>query len=106
MSEQRREMTEPHAVARATDPETSWDAADSVKDIRKSQEQVLKIFRRHGPLSDEAMIHKASIAGVMQSHSGLRTRRNELVTLGLLKDSGRRGKTMSNRSTTIWELTS
>jgi hypothetical protein len=97
-------MTEPHAVARATDPETSWAAANSVKDIRKSQEQVLQMFRRYGPLTDEALIARASIAGIAQSHSGLRTRRNELVTLGFLKDSGERGKTLSGRSTTIWEL--
>lgn len=103
-NEQRTEMTEPYAVARSTDPQTSWEAARSVKDIRKSQQQVLQVFRRHGALSDEAMILRASIAGVNQSHSGLRTRRKELVVLGFVRDSGRRDKTESGRFTIVWEL--
>lgn len=97
-------MTEPHAVARSTDPETSWEAARSVKDIRRSQEQVLSIFRRHGPLSDTSLIIKASYGNILQSHSGLRTRRKELVTLGLLRDSGQREKTMSGRNSIVWEV--
>jgi hypothetical protein len=40
-----------------------------------------------------------------QTHSGLRTRRNELVTLGYLRDSGRKGETQAGGPSIVWELT-
>ena len=94
---------EPEAVARRTDPQESWDAARSVRDIRRSQAEVLSILRRFGPLTDEAIAYRAHDVGIVQSPSGLRTRRRELVDLGLVLDTGRRAKTVSGRSTAIWE---
>jgi hypothetical protein len=97
---------EVHAVARRGDPETSWQAAESVKDIRGSQQEVLSLFRCHGPMTDEEVSYAAKREGVIQSPSGLRTRRRELVDLGLLQASSRRSRTASGRSTIIWEVAS
>jgi hypothetical protein len=91
------------AVARRTDPQTSWDAARSVGDLRASQAEVYALFTQ--PLTDEEMIATAALAGVKQSESGLRTRRSELVTLGLLQDTGLRGVTANNRQSIKWGLT-
>lgn len=95
----------PQAVARRTDPGTSWQAARSVDRIRESQAQVLAILRRYGPMTDEEIASVAATwpEGTRQSPSGLRTRRAELVDLGVVKDSGLRGKTRSGRSTIVWE---
>lgn len=88
-----------HAVARRSDPRTSWDAADSVKNIRESQAFILDLLSTYGPMTDEE-IYK--LLGEGYSPSGARSRRNELVEKGLVQDSGRRALTKSNRRTIIW----
>lgn len=90
----------PRAVARATDPKTSWDAARSVKDLLLSQQIILGAIIAYGPISDED-IH-AALKNPM-SASGARTRRKELVDKGLVQDSGHRTKTRSGRQTILWE---
>lgn len=87
-------------VARATDPTTSWQAARSIsKDrLRESQQEVLEILTKHGPLTDEGILYYTS-----QSPSGARTRRAELVALGFVRDSGRRELTKAGRHTIVWE---
>lgn len=87
--------------ARRTDPETSWDAARSVKNLRISQQAVLEVIRRYQPVSDEEIYRQLLLP---MSTSGARTRRKELVTRGLVRDSGQRGRTASNRKTILWEL--
>jgi hypothetical protein len=72
--------------------------------MRSSQIAVLDLFRRHGPMTDERLVAAADLDGVQQSVSGLRTRRSELVTFGLLIDSGDRGITVSRRPSIIWRL--
>ncbi len=39
-----------------------------------------------------------------QSASGIRTRRNELVELGVIRDSGKREKLRSGRYGVVWEV--
>ena len=97
------------AHARRTDPETSHEAADSLDSdhIRASQQAVYQLFRRHGAMYDQLMVRVYERAGTIpyQSVSGLRTRRSELVTKGLLKDSGQRATLPSGRRSIIWQLT-
>ena len=91
------------AVARTTDPDTSWAAARSIDNeaLRASQQQVLEILRKHGPLTDEAIYRYVNGE---QSVSGARTRRSELVDAGLVRDSGARARTAAGRQTIVWEV--
>ncbi len=93
----------PVAHARATDPATSKAAAASVTRIRESQETILYLLKTCGPMSDESIYARVS-AGM--SPSGARTRRSELVTMGRVKDSGRREKTKAGRQTIVWQACS
>ena len=89
-------------AARATDPDTSWQAARSVGELRPRQAAVLELLADHDGLTDEDIARL--YVGPRQSPSGLRTRRRELVDMGLVVDSGRRGVTVSGRSTIVWEV--
>lgn len=98
-------LFDPIARARRTDPETSHEAASSVRRIRETQADVLTVIRKYGPLSDEEISSRYKDSGMpRQSESGLRTRRSELVALGLVADSGRFGYTLSNRKTILWQV--
>lgn len=90
--------------ARSTDPATSHAAAGSVGDLRESQRAVLACFLQHGPMHDEKLEVRYS-QQPRQSESGLRTRRRELVDLGLLRDSGSTSLTVHGRKTVVWQLT-
>jgi hypothetical protein len=100
------------AHARATDPETSHAAASSVIELRDKQKWVLEVFKR-GSFTDQQLLEYYGVMSVQlgtkfprQSDSGLRTRRSELVTMGLIEDSGERRKTASGRSSIVWRLKS
>ena len=88
---------EPKAVARRTDPSTSWEAARAVTRLTAKQDEVHDLFRFGGPMTDEEAAGRYSSLHDTegQSPSGLRTRRSELVARGLLRDTGerRRGST-------------
>ncbi len=90
---------QPRAHARATDPRTSLEAADSVNRIRESQKRILEALKTYGPMTDEQIL--ALNLGL--SPSGTRSRRAELVERGYVKDSGRKDKTASGRNTIVWE---
>lgn len=90
----------PVAKVRATDPDTSVDAADSVSRIMESQRHILGVLRSSGPLTDEQIYARISMP---MSPSGARSRRHELVERGLVIDSGERGKTVSGRKTIMWK---
>lgn len=88
-----------YAVARNTDPETSWEAARSVRDIRESQAEILALFRSHGPMTDEEARERYH---GRQSLSGFRTRRKELTDKGFIREVGRKpGRT--GRRMIVWE---
>lgn len=92
------------ARARKTDPETSHEAARSVKDLRRSQWEVYRAFQRLGKMTDEELLSEYQyVSAHKQSDSGLRTRRKELVDLGWLRDTGERKTTYAGRSTIVWE---
>lgn len=91
--------------ARRTDPQTSHDAAQSVKDVSKAKKAILSLLRKHQ--SDMQLVanytklvrqNKAPRA----SESGIRSRRAELVRLGLVKDTGKRDRSASNRQMIVW----
>lgn len=90
------------AHARRTDPRTSLEAADSVKRIRKSQKVILDLLKKYAGLTDEDIFEYVAPMYAI-SPSGCRSRRAELVTSGLVRDTGRRGVTKSGRKTIIWE---
>lgn len=56
------------------------------KTVTQSQADVYKVLREVGPVADHALVPLAQhMAAVHQSSSGIRTRRKELVELGLAK---------------------
>lgn len=97
-------------VSRITDPETSRQAAASISvdKMRETQKVILDILDRFGPACDEDIaVYARQLESLgeapKQSPSGLRSRRAELVTAGLVRDSGERAKTTSGRQTIVWE---
>lgn len=96
------------AVARATDPHTSWAAAHGISDLRPRQAAVLRCLVEMGGDGTDEEIEQAYFAGLdrwawpMQSSSGLRTRRKELVDLGAVKDSGTTRTTRAGNKTIVW----
>ncbi len=88
------------AVARHSDPDTSHEAAASVKHIRRSQEVVLALLKDLGPVTDEELY---VFAQDNMTRSGARTRRKELVDKRLVKDSGMKRLTISGRKSIVWE---
>lgn len=91
------------ASARKTDPETSHAAAASVGDVNLTKQYILKALRR--PRIDEDLIdaYRQQKKAPLQSESGIRSRRSELVRAGLVQDSGKRLLTRSGRSSIVWE---
>lgn len=89
-------------MARATDPSTSHDPADSVENVLNVQHGILNVIARWGPKTDEDIAHLYK--GPKASPSGLRTRRKELVAAGILRDSGRKQRLASGRSGIRWEI--
>lgn len=95
------------AHARDADPETSHDAAASVVGIRDRQNAILDLLKQRGPMIDETIARTYAQTPNLpkQSPSGLRTRRSELVELGLVIWTGGTEKTTSGRQSRIWAAT-
>lgn len=91
-----------YAKARTSDPETSHQAAKSVRRIAETQAKIMSLFEDFGNLTDEEIASQAQFNGWFTSSSGLRTRRSELVEKGLLKDSGERRRLESGRRGICW----
>lgn len=98
---------EPRAYARRTDPETSWEAASSVVNIRDTQWAIWRTMLLAGPHTDGELYPL-----ILESHqkkfdkpistSGARTRRHELETIGLVEFTGDFGETDGGRRSRIW----
>jgi hypothetical protein len=99
-----------NAQARSSDPATSHEAAASLDEqaLTMRRRAILYVLRTFGPHSDEGIALAYDYAtehGAMlpaQSPSGLRTRRRELVDLGLVVDTGEKALTASGRHTIVW----
>jgi hypothetical protein len=79
-----------------------------VKNLRETQTAVLKLLRKLGRMNDEDLAYEYVLRARQgslpyQSMSGLRTRRSELVALGLVADSGERIKMRSGRQSIVWK---
>lgn len=94
-------LRDPVAHARRNDPDTSHAAAASVQHIRASQGEVLAVFRHGGPMTDEQAY---AVYSGLQSVSGFRTRRSELVALGKLADTGQRVVGLTGRKMIVWGM--
>lgn len=94
-------------AARHTDPETSHDAAKSVRNQTATHAAIRHLMRKFGPLTDTDLIsaYRAEWgAWAPFTDSGLRTRRAELVELGHVVDTGARQKLASGRQSIVWGL--
>ncbi len=94
-------------VARVDDPETSWQAARSVGGVTEKRAAVLMLLRDltkfEGGATDALMLWAYRARNYPpQSDSGLRTRRSELVALGLVQDTGERTRLPSGRQAIVW----
>ena len=86
---------------RRSDPLTSFQADDSIQlSLRMLQHKVLNYIRERMEFgsTDEEL----SIALDCPRQSTMRTRRSELVDLGLIVDSSRRRKTSTGRNAIVW----
>ena len=95
-------------AARATDPATSHEAAATitVQRMRADHQLVLAALHDHGPMTDFGIAAKVSVAlGRMVKATSLGVRRKELVTLGLVRNSGRRAPSDTGTSSIVWALT-
>jgi hypothetical protein len=92
------------AKARRTDPATSHEAAESVKEVTKTQQFILKALRK--PLTDVALVavYRSYKHAPLASESGIRSRRAELVAAGLVVDTGDRQKLASGRRAIVWSV--
>ncbi|CAB5218844.1 hypothetical protein UFOVP226_3 [uncultured Caudovirales phage] len=96
------------AHARATDPQTSHEAARTVN-VTRGQQIVLNEFLMYHEMTDEQLIQALKIRmgscpDAKLSDSGARSRRAELVAIGILKDTKKTTTTASGRRTTVWGL--
>lgn len=91
-------------------PETSHEAAKSVERLTRKREAVLLVLNNYERGTEEQIADwyarcRANDPHLFpgQSPSGLRARRSELVTLGLVRDSGVRRPTRYGRQAIVWE---
>lgn len=85
---------------RSTDPITSHEAADSVKDISDTQKKILSLLET--PMTDEELITAFRAQGWYGSDSGIRSRRKDLVDFGVVTASDY-SVTRSGRRTIVWK---
>ncbi len=96
------------ANARRSDPQTSHDAAASVKNGTATQTIILQLLAF--PRTDEELVTAfeelmaSGLAGYA-SPSGIRTRRAELTDRGYIQDSELRVRNKSGRTAIVWMLT-
>lgn len=102
--------------ARATDPDTSHEAAASIskKALSEGQKYILMLLNVFGPMTDEETwervereIQRRSYIPI-KSPSGARSRRSEITIserniTGQIADSTLRRKTRSGRNAIVWE---
>ena len=93
------------AMHRRNDKPTSVIAAETFDETRLTQLQtlVLEFFRTRKEATDEEL--EDALMGQIPAASTLRKRRCELVSLGYLRDSGRRRTNRNNREMVVWEIT-
>jgi len=98
---------EPRAHARWTDPETSHAAADSLDPgtLNRIQGRVLDVLLTYRTMVDVDLVEVYRSRHGPTGSSTIRTRRRELVDLGLVEDSGERRTLASHRLAIVWRVT-
>lgn len=96
-------------TARYSDPSESHKAARSVRSTGPTHRRIMSLFKDKPQMTDSEIKYQWQVREVRDdwppiSDSGLRTRRRELVTAGLLRDSKRRLTTDGGRTTAVWEV--
>ena len=99
------DFSEPRPRARRDDPSTSHAAAASVRALTPTRRRVWEIVSQQPSTDFEIRDQWFATDGPPISDSGLRTRRSELVEMGLLADSGRTRKGPTGRAYTVWRAT-
>lgn len=92
------------ASARNTDPSTSHEAAQLVKNITETQEFILKALKRPATDVDLVERYRNYKKAPYASESGIRSRRAELVRQGLVVDTGKRARLDSGRNAIVWKV--
>jgi len=86
--------------ARATDAITSFQAADSIKDVAKMhQEVIVAALQRFGPLGKDGIAERTGL----QSNQVAR-RMNELQKLDLIELTGNQVQSQSGRAEREWRF--
>lgn len=96
-----------HTRARKTDPTTSHDAGTTVTTttINRTQQLIIDTLRNEGPCTDEELCqHIAAATAQPVSVSGIRTRRSELVTAGIVVDTDTGRPTRTGRMAIVWGI--
>lgn len=89
--------------ARKTDPITSKQAAESVRNITETQRAIYKALRIAQTDQELVKSYRKMKDAPRASESGIRSRRAELVALGYVKDTGARVKLPSGRNAIVWK---
>jgi hypothetical protein len=94
--------------ARATDPQTSWDAAESVRNVTDTQAAILMLLRAT-PMCDEKLIAEYRRWERIDNYpaasdQGIRSRRAELVRLGLVIAAPYKELMSTNRYGQAWQV--
>ena len=84
---------------RATDPVTSYEAADSIKEIANQHHIIiLECLQKHGPLGKDGISSRTDLDG-----NQIARRLNEMKVLGLITLTGEKVTSNSGRSEREWQ---
>jgi len=85
---------------RNEDPITSYEAADSIKDVAAGQYQIiLDCLAEHGPLAKDGIANRSKLDGAQISR-----RLGEMQKLGFIKLTGNTVKSNSGRNEREWTI--
>ena len=92
-------------IVRRRDPGTSWEAAWSIATEKRQLlfRQIYALLNVVGPCTDDEIREGFLKRGLAHSASGLRTRRDELVKAGWVRDSGNKRPSDAGHPATVWE---
>ncbi|QDP57201.1 MAG: hypothetical protein Unbinned7015contig1001_38 [Prokaryotic dsDNA virus sp.] len=93
------ELMNQESYSRSSNPETSSQGPKMPR-LNQSRRQVLMTLRLR-PLTDIELVQAMDSK---MSASGARSRRSELVRMGLVQDSGKRRKSSSGRTHVVWQV--
>ncbi len=105
---------------RAYDPDTSWDAAAGQTRTKTQQvrAEVLEVLERYGPQTDDELIGNWEKSRLeyrafknvdksvyrQASPQSIRSRRSELTTLSLVKNTGEKRPSAMGGPSTVWAI--